>query len=130
VTLQLLLREYRAQIPDGGYEYSQFCARYRRYQQRVDLVLGKPYRPGAHCFVDYAGPTVPIMDPHTGTRQSRHMIVPVLGYSNYTFNTSVSSTNDTSITEYVFREAPGPVGSGRSLAAHRLIQMVHSLTNE
>ncbi len=85
VTLQLLWSEYRAHIPEGGYEYSQFCARYRRYQQRLDLVLRKPYRPGVHCFVDYAGPTVPIIDPHTGTSQSGQVFVAVLGYSNYTF---------------------------------------------
>lgn len=83
-TLELLWREYRAVHP-AGYEYSQFCARYRQYQGRVDLVLRKHHVPGQHCYVDYAGPTVPILDPHTGSVQAAQVFVAVLGYSQYVF---------------------------------------------
>ncbi len=84
VTLETLWREYRA-VHATGYEYSQFCAHYRQYQRRVDLVLRKIHLPGQHCYVDYAGPTVPILDPKTGMVQSAQVFVAVLGYSNYTF---------------------------------------------
>ncbi len=49
VTLELLWREYRAVHPTG-YEYSQFCARYRHYQERVDLVMRKHHVPGQRCY--------------------------------------------------------------------------------
>ena len=88
VTLQLLWSEYRTACP-SGYEYSQFCERYRQYQRRLDLVLRKVYRPGGHCFVDYAGPTVPIVDPRTGEIQPGQVFVAVLGYSNYTLPTCI-----------------------------------------
>ena len=84
VTLQLLWSEYRALFPQG-YQYSQFCERYRQYQKKLDVVLRKIYRPGEHCFVDYAGPTVPVIDPTTGAIQHAQVFVAVLGYSNYTF---------------------------------------------
>ena len=79
VTLELLWREYRATYPTG-YEYSQFCARYRQYQGRVDLVMRKHHRPGEHCYIDYAGPTVPIHDPKTGAVQQAQVFVAVLGW--------------------------------------------------
>ena len=84
VTLALLWSEYHETHPTG-YQYSQFCDRYKAYQQRVDVVLRKHYHPGEHCFVDYAGPTVPIYDPVTGAVQAAQVFVAVLGYSNYTF---------------------------------------------
>ena len=84
VTLQLLWQEYRAQHPDG-YQYSRFCDRYRQYVKTLDVVLRKTYRPGEYAFVDYAGPTVPIVHPKTGEIQAAQVFVAVLGYSHYTF---------------------------------------------
>jgi len=38
VTLQLLWHEYRADHPDNGYGYSQFCDRYRRWRKQDSYV--------------------------------------------------------------------------------------------
>ena len=38
VTLQLLWQEYKEAHPDG-YQYSQFCELYRRWEKKLDLVL-------------------------------------------------------------------------------------------
>lgn len=38
VTLQLLWMEYKANYPDG-YQYSQFCEHYRRWCQKLDVVM-------------------------------------------------------------------------------------------
>lgn len=84
VTLQLLWQEYRQQCPEG-YGYSLFCERYRRYRQTLDVVLRKGYRPGALCFVDYAGDTVPVIHPRTGEIQRAHVFVAILAYSHDTF---------------------------------------------
>ena len=47
--------------------------------------LRMPHQPGQHCYVDYAGPTVPIHDPSTGEVQRAQVFVDVLGYSQYVF---------------------------------------------
>lgn len=68
-----------------GLPYAQFCAKYRPYQKRIDWVLPKVYTPGEHCFVDYAGPTLTVIDPVTGDTQAGQRFVAVPGFSRYTF---------------------------------------------
>jgi transposase len=84
VTLQLLWMEYRERHPDG-YQYSQFCEHYRRWQNGIDVVMRQEHRAGERCFVDYAGPTVPIVDPRTGEITQAEIFVAVLGASSYTY---------------------------------------------
>jgi transposase len=84
VTLQLLWQEYKLDHPDG-YQYSQFCERYRRFQQQVDPVLRQRYRAGEKLFVDYAGATLEVIDPRTGEVRMASIFVAVLGASNYTY---------------------------------------------
>ena len=84
VTLALLWEEYKALTPEG-LQYSQFCERYRRYNARVDLVMRQPHRAGEKLFVDYAGPTVPVVDRGTGEIRAAQIFVAVLGASNYTY---------------------------------------------
>jgi len=84
VTLQLLWLEYREAHPEG-YGYSQFCDLYRRWREGLDVVLRQSYRAGEKCFVDYAGPTVEIVDSDTGEVREAVVFVGVLGASNYTF---------------------------------------------
>ena len=43
VTLQLLWEEYHQSQP-AGYHYSQFCELYRRWRQKLDVVLRQDYR--------------------------------------------------------------------------------------
>jgi len=84
VTLELLWIEYKREHPEG-YQYSWFCERYRRWQQRVDPVLRQTYRAGEKLFVDYAGQTVPLLDPRTGEVREAVLFVAVLAASNYTY---------------------------------------------
>ena len=84
VTLQLLWLEYKAEHPDG-LAYTQFCERYRRFRGRVDVVLRQEHKAGEKLFVDFAGPTVPIVDPRTGELRPAHIFVAVLGCSSYTY---------------------------------------------
>jgi transposase len=83
-TRQLLWEDYRATHPEG-YGYSQFCQLYRRWKQERDLVLRQEHRPGEKLFVDWAGATMPIHDPQTGTVHQASLFVAVLGASNYTY---------------------------------------------
>jgi len=84
VTLRLLWVEYREAHPDG-YGYSQFCALYREWAKHLKPSMRLSHKGGEKVFVDYAGQTVPIVDPHTGEVHQAQVFIGVLGASNYTY---------------------------------------------
>ncbi|MFH1123066.1 MAG: IS21 family transposase [Pseudomonadota bacterium] len=90
VTLQLLWQEYRANNPEG-YQYSQFCLRYRAWLKTLDVTLRQDYKAGEKLFVDFAGDTIPIHDPATGAVTPAYLFVATLGASNYTYAEAVLS---------------------------------------
>jgi len=90
VTLQLLWQEYKEKHPDG-YQYSQFCELYRQWAKKLDLSLRQDHKAGEKVFVDYAGQTVPVVDPTTGEVRAAQVFVAVLGASNYTYAEAVWS---------------------------------------
>jgi transposase len=84
VTLQLLWEEYRQANPDG-YRYSRFCELYQRWRSKLDVVLRQEHKAGEKMFVDWAGATIPVHDPHTGEAWQAPLFVATLGASSYTF---------------------------------------------
>ena len=84
VTLRLLWLEYKAVHPEG-YQYTQFTQRYRRWSGQLDLALRQDYKAGEKAFVDYAGQTVPVVDPDSGQVRQAQIFVGVLGASNYLY---------------------------------------------
>lgn len=92
VTLQLLWHEYRGENPDG-YQYSQFCLRYRAWVKTLDVSMRQTYKAGEKLFVDFAGDTIPVNDPATGTVIPAYLFVATLGASNYTYAEAVLSQN-------------------------------------
>jgi transposase len=84
VTLRLLWVEYREAHPDG-YGYSQFCALYRQWAKPLKSSMRLTHKAGEKVFVDYAGQTVPIVDPGTGEVGEAQIFIGVLGASNYTY---------------------------------------------
>jgi transposase len=84
MTLQLLWEEYRGQQPDG-YGYSRFCELYGAWKQTVSATMRQTHGAGEKLFVDFAGDTVPVIDPATGEERRAHIFVAVLGASNYTY---------------------------------------------
>jgi transposase len=85
VTLQLLWEEYQASSAGPHYSYPQFCARYRAWRQTLKRSLRQVHQAGEKLFVDYCGPTVPVIDGFTGAVRGAQIFVAVLGASNYTF---------------------------------------------
>jgi len=85
VTLQLLWLEYKAVHPETGYQYTQFCEHYHRWRDHLDPVLRQEHRAGEKTFVDYAGQTMPVVDPDTGEIREAQIFIGVLGASNLTF---------------------------------------------
>jgi transposase len=84
VTLRLLWFEYREAHPDG-YGYSQFCALYREWSKHLNPSMHLSHKGGEKVFVDYAGQTVPIVDPDSGEVHEAQVFIGVLGASNYTY---------------------------------------------
>ena len=81
VTRMLLWEEYLAEHPDG-YGYSQFCERFRRWADGQETpTMRKPKKAGEEAEVDYAGLTMPVINPHTGEITQAEIFVGVLGAS-------------------------------------------------
>ena len=84
VTLLLLWEEYRTGQPDG-YGYSRFCDLYRDWRAGISATMRQTHIAGERMFVDYAGQTVPVTEPITGTVRQAQIFVAALGASNYTY---------------------------------------------
>jgi transposase len=85
VTLQLLWEEYRAGAGDQAYRYSAYCEKYRAWVKRLKRSMRQIHPGGERLFVDYAGQTLPVVDPTTGEIRRAQVFVAVLGASNYTY---------------------------------------------
>jgi transposase len=84
VTLTLLWEEYQAGDPHA-YRYSHFCELYRHWAGKQKLSMRQVHKAGEKLFVDYAGQTLPIINPKTGEITEAQLFVAVLGASSYTF---------------------------------------------
>ncbi|MFZ2996050.1 IS21 family transposase [Sphingobium sp.] len=84
VTLTLLWQEYRAAHPNG-YGYTWFCDRFTAFQKRTHASFRNRHEAGAVMQTDYAGHTVPLIDPSTGEIHQAQIFVAVLGASSLTF---------------------------------------------
>ena len=85
LTKQLLWEEYTQQYPNRCYSYSQFCARYSEWLKKQKRSMRQTHRGGDKLFIDYAGPTMPVVCASTGEIRTAQIFVAVLGASNYTF---------------------------------------------
>jgi len=90
VTLQLLWQEYLRENP-RGYSYSQYCRRYRVWAAQRDLVMRQEHRAGEKLFVDFTGPTVPVVCRFTGEIRPASVFVAVFGASNYCYVEAIES---------------------------------------
>jgi len=84
VTLQLLWEEYLRDNP-AGYRYTAFCTKYRAWAKTLQLSMRQVHIAGERLFVDYAGPTIPLVNAGTGEITPAQLFVGVLGASNYTY---------------------------------------------
>jgi transposase len=81
LTLRVLWKEYNRENPDG-FQFSHYCELYRHWLKTVDVCLRQVYFPGDKLFIDFAGDTMPVIDPVSGEIREGHLFVGVLGYSN------------------------------------------------
>ena len=85
MTLQLLWEEYADNQPAGYYSYNHYCRMYRAWCSTLRLSMRQTHYAGEKLFVDYCGPTIPIVNPDTGEYRLAQIFVAVLGASNYTY---------------------------------------------
>jgi len=85
VTLQLLWAEYVAAQCGDALRYSQFCERYRCWRGMQRRSMRQQHQAGEKLFIDYCGPTVPVVNGTTGEVTSAQIFVAVWGASSYTF---------------------------------------------
>ena len=84
VTLALLWDEYKRQHPEG-YQYSQFCDRYRKWARTLEVSMRQEHCGGEKLFVDYSGDGLRWIDRETGEEHEAHLFVAALGASSYTY---------------------------------------------
>lgn len=84
-TLQLMWEEYADTHPAGHYSYNHYCRMYRGWCKTRRLSMRQTHYAGEKLFVDYCGPTLPIINPDTGEYRYAQVFVAVLGASNYTY---------------------------------------------
>lgn len=94
MTKQLAWEEYCQVHGANSYSYSQFCHRYRKWLGRQQRSMRQNHIAGEKVFIDYCGPTVPVVDMHTGEYINAQIFVAVLGASNYTFACASASQKE------------------------------------
>lgn len=85
MTKLLLWQEYQAKYPESSYAYTQFCEHYLRWRKKLKRSMRQHHIAGDKLFIDYCGPTVPIVNPDTGEMRNAQIFVATLGASNYTY---------------------------------------------
>jgi transposase len=90
VTQALLWSEYRERNPKG-FGYTWFTESYHAYVGKLDLVMRQDHHAGEKVFLDFAGDTIPIVDPETGVIRRAQLFVAVLGASSYTYAEALPS---------------------------------------
>ena len=84
VTLMLLWEEYKRDNPDG-LMYSQFCERYRNFKKNNQISMHIEHKAGEEMQVDWAGSTIPYIEPSSCQEKQAYIFVSVLPASSYPF---------------------------------------------
>lgn len=92
-TITRLWQQYKQEHPDG-YEFSRFSELYREWKKTIDPVMRQAHKAGQKLFSDFAGSTLPFIDPKTGEVNQAHIFVATLGASNYTYIEAFKSQNN------------------------------------
>lgn len=92
MTLALLWERYKKDNPDG-IQYSRYCDLYREWLRKVDVVMRQSHRAGERLFSDFAGSTLPVINPNTGEVSAAHVFVAAMGASSFTYAEAFWSEN-------------------------------------
>lgn len=90
VTKRLLWEEYRIDNP-AGYGYSQFCYWLGELSKVHTASMIQDIAPGEAVYIDFAGTTMDVVDPHTGSVSTRQVFLATMGYSYLTYAEPVAT---------------------------------------
>ncbi len=85
MTKILLWQEYQQEAGENAYGYSQFCNLYGEWLKQQKRSMHQHHVAGEKLFLDFCGPTIPVINPDTGEVRQAHIFVATLGASNYTY---------------------------------------------
>lgn len=86
MTKLLLWQEYCEVEPATAYGYTQYCEHYQKWLKKQKRSMRQAHIAGDKLFIDYCGPTMPIVSPDTGEiRYNAQIFVATLGATNYTY---------------------------------------------
>ncbi|WP_420986623.1 IS21 family transposase [Enterobacter mori] len=85
MTKILLWQEYQQVAGENAYGYSQFCNLYNDWLKLQKRSMRQHHVAGEKLFLDFCGPTIPIVNPDTGEVRQAQIFVATLGASNYTY---------------------------------------------
>ena len=92
MTIALQYRKYRELNPDG-YLMTAFYTYYRKWKQKVYPSMHIEHKVGDRTYIDFAGETLPYVDPETGEIKRAQVFVAILGWSQYAYVEAVESQN-------------------------------------
>ena len=86
MTKLLLWQEYCQDDTATAYGYTQYCEHYQLWLKKQKRSMRQHHIAGDKLFIDYCGPTIPIISPDTGEiRYNAQIFVATLGATNYTY---------------------------------------------
>ncbi len=94
ITRELVWLDYKSDCGSGDkapYSYQQYCRLYQAWSKNISVVMRQEHLAGEKLFVDFAGKTIPVVNPETGEVTFAQIFVAVMGASNYTFVTACES---------------------------------------
>ncbi len=83
--MMLLWEEYKRDNPDG-LMYTQFCERYINFKKTNQISMHIEHKAGEEMQVDWAGSTIPYIEPSSGEEKESYIFVSVLPASAYPFS--------------------------------------------
>lgn len=66
MTKILLWQEYQQETGENAYGYSQFCNLYGEWLKQQKRSMRQHHVAGEKLFLDFCGPTIPVINPDTG----------------------------------------------------------------
>lgn len=97
MTLKRQYQEYKLKHPDG-YGHTSFYEYYSKWSKRVKPTMHIEHKVGDKMYVDYAGATLPYVDPDTGEIKKAQVFVAILGWSQFAY---VEAMRSQSVEEFI-----------------------------
>lgn len=97
MTLSKQYHIYKSRYADG-YGITQFYYHYSGWRKKITPSMHIEHKVGDKMYVDFAGATLPYVDPLTGEIKNAQVFVAILGWSQYTY---VEAMHNQTVEEFI-----------------------------